>query len=252
MREYAITSRSPVTQIIGSWEKFCRPLLLLDEDAPCAEHPHYDNVDYVLMTHKDQLKHLLRRKSLVRGTFTLASGKISDYYIDCKLTTLDPEGAALTGYTVLEMLEENGIEADAITGPPIGAHPIVAAVAAVSYIRANVEGKGKPLPAFLIRDQHKAYGLQKQIEGIDVGKISKIVVIDEVCTTGKSTRETLKVLEDAGLQVVAVMSLVDREQGGSEWLRQKYTYLPIFTARELRQEDDLAVGEPPKVAGQST
>ncbi len=98
------------------------------------------------MTHKDQLKRLLRRKSLVRGTFTLASGKLSDYYIDCKLTTLDPEGAALTGYTVLELLEENGIEADAITGPPIGAHPIVAAVAAVSFIRANVEGKGKPLP----------------------------------------------------------------------------------------------------------
>ena len=76
------------------------------------------------MAHKDQLKHLLRRKSLVRGTFTLASGKISDYYIDCKLTTLDPEGAALTGYTVLEMLEESGIEADAITGPPSARIPL--------------------------------------------------------------------------------------------------------------------------------
>ena len=115
-----------------------------------------------------------------------------------------------------------------------------------------MEGKGKPLPAFLIREQHKAYGLQKQIEGINVGKISKVVVIDEVCTTGKSTLEALKVVEDAGLQVVAVMSLVDREQGGSETLRQKYMYLPIFTARELREVDDLAAGEPPKAAGQST
>ena len=205
------------------------------------------------MSHRDQLKQLLRRKSLVRGTFTLASGKVSDYYIDCKLTTLDPEGAALTGYTVLELLEENGIQADAITGPPIGAHPIVAAVAAVSFLRANLEGKGKPLPAFLIREKHKAYGLQKQVEGIDVKKISKVVVIDEVCTTGKSTREALKVVEDAGLQVVAVMSLVDREEGGSESFRQQgYTYIPIFTARELRQEDDLAAGEPPKAAGHST
>ncbi len=191
------------------------------------------------MSHKNQLKQLLRRKSLVRGTFTLASGRVSDYYIDCKLTTLDPEGAVLTGYTVLEMLEESGIHADAIGGPPIGAHPIVVAVAAVSHLRAKLEGKGKPLPAFLIREQHKSYGLQKQIEGIDVKTISKVVIIDEVCTTGKSTREALKVVEAAGLQVVAVMSLVDREEGGSESLRRDYTYLPIFTARELRQDDDL-------------
>ena len=200
------------------------------------------------MSHKNQLKKLLRRKSLVRGTFTLASGKMSDYYIDCKLTTLDPEGAVLTGYTVLELLEENGIHADAIGGPPIGAHPIVVAVAAVSFLRAKLEGKGKPLPAFLIREQHKSYGLQKQIEGVDLKTISKVVIIDEVCTTGKSTREALKAVEDAGLQVVAVMSLVDREEGGSESLRRDYTYLPIFTARELRQDDDLAAGEPRQAA----
>jgi orotate phosphoribosyltransferase len=205
------------------------------------------------MSHRNELKQLLRRKSLVRGTFTLASGKVSDYYIDCKLTTLDPEGAALTGYTVLELLEENGIQADAISGPPIGAHPIVAAVAAVSYLRAATEGRGKPLPAFLIRDQHKAYGLQKQIEGIDVKSISKVVIIDEVCTTGKSTREALKVVEGAGLQVVAIMSLVDREEGGSASFREQgYTYIPIFTARELRQEDDLSAGESRQAAGRST
>jgi orotate phosphoribosyltransferase len=203
------------------------------------------------MSHRNQLKQLLRHKSLVRGTFTLASGRVSDYYIDCKLTTLDPEGAVLTGYTVLEMLEENGIQADAISGPPIGAHPIVVAAAAVSFLRAKLEGKGKPLPAFLIREQHKAYGLQKQIEGIGLKTISKVVIVDEVCTSGKSTREALKVVEDAGLQVVAVMSLVDREEGGSESLRLKYKYLPIFTARELRQEDDLEAGKSGLVAGNS-
>jgi orotate phosphoribosyltransferase len=201
------------------------------------------------MDHKDQLKQLLRRNSLVRGTFTLASGKTSDYYIDCKRTTLDPEGAVLTGYTVLELLEENGIEADAIGGPPIGAHPIVSAVAAVSYFRTKLEGKGKPLSAFLIREQHKSYGLQKQIEGVDLKKVSKVVIIDEVCTTGKSTRAALKVVEDAGLQVLAVLSLVDREEGGSDGLRRDYRYLPIFTARELRQLDDQSAGEPSSAAG---
>ena len=92
--------------------------------------------------HRNQLKELLRQKSVVRGSFTLASGKTSSYYIDCKLTTLDPEGAVLVGHTVLDALEEENIHADAIGGPPIGAHPIVTAVAAVSHLR------GKPLARF--------------------------------------------------------------------------------------------------------
>src|SRR3989304_1042881 len=88
-------------------------------------------------SHRERLRELLRRKSVVRGSFTLASGKTSDYYIDCKLTTLDPEGAVLVGHTVLDILESEGIQADAIGGPPIGAHPIVTAVAAVSYLRGR-------------------------------------------------------------------------------------------------------------------
>jgi orotate phosphoribosyltransferase len=162
----------------------------------------------------------------VRGNFTLASGKSSTYYIDCKLTTLDPEGAVLVGHSVLDALEAAGIQADAIGGPPIGAHPIVAAVAAVSHLR------GKPLPAFLIRKEAKSHGLEKQIEG-PVKPGARVVIIDDVCTSGGSTFQTLDAVKNAGLQIVAVMSLVDREQGGSEKLRQQYAYLPIFTAREI-------------------
>jgi orotate phosphoribosyltransferase len=176
--------------------------------------------------HREQLKALLRRKSIVRGNFTLASGKSSTYYIDCKLTTLDPEGTVLVGHSVLDALEAAGIQADAIGGPPIGAHPIVAAVAAVSHLR------GKPLPAFLIRKEAKSHGLEKQIEG-PVKPGARVVIIDDVCTSGGSTFQTLDAVKNAGLQIVAVMSLVDREQGGSEKLRQQYTYLPIFTAREI-------------------
>jgi orotate phosphoribosyltransferase len=178
------------------------------------------------VNHREQLKALLRRKSIVRGNFTLASGKSSTYYIDCKLTTLDPEGAVLVGHSVIDALEAAGIQADAIGGPPIGAHPIVAAVAAVSHLR------GKPLPAFLIRKEAKSHGLEKQIEG-PVKPGARVVIIDDVCTSGGSTFQTLDAVKNAGLQIVAVMSLVDREQGGSEKLRQQYTYLPIFTAREI-------------------
>jgi orotate phosphoribosyltransferase len=176
--------------------------------------------------HREQLKALLRRKSIVRGNFTLASGKSSTYYIDCKLTTLDPEGAVLVGHSVLDALEAAGIHADAIGGPPIGAHPIVTAVAAVSHLR------GKPLPAFLIRKEAKSHGLEKQIEG-PVKAGARVVIIDDVCTSGGSTIQALDAVKNAGLQIVAVMSLVDREQGGSEKLRQQYNFLSLFTAREI-------------------
>jgi orotate phosphoribosyltransferase len=179
-------------------------------------------------TYRERLKDLLRRKSVVRGKFTLASGKTSDYYIDCKLTTLDPEGALLVGHAVLDRLEAENIQADAIGGPPIGAHPIVTAVAAVSHLR------GKPLPAFLIRKEAKTHGLEKQIEG-PVKSGARVVVIDDVCTSGGSTIQALDAVKNAGLEIVAVMCLVDREQGGSEKLSASYRFLPLFTAKELLQ-----------------
>src|SRR5215469_5100658 len=160
--------------------------------------------------YREHLKALLQRKSIVWGKVKLSSGQESDYYFDCKLTTLDPEGAFLTANAVLDLLDEKGIRADAISGPPIGAHPIVAAVAAVSHLRAK-EGKGRPLPAFMIRKQPKAHGLEKQIEGLDIKTIRDVVIIDDVCTKGESTLEALKIVEDAGLRVAAVLSIVDRE-----------------------------------------
>jgi orotate phosphoribosyltransferase len=181
------------------------------------------------MLHRQPLKELLRRKSIKRGNFTLASGRKSDYYLDCRLTTLDPEGAALTGYTILELLASRGIIADAIGGLTLGADPIVAAVATISFLEK------KPLPAFIVRKQTKSHGTQKRIEGIDEKEISRVVIVDDVCTTGESTFEAISAAEAAGLQVVAVISLVDREEGGSERLREKYLYLPVFTAKELLQ-----------------
>lgn len=183
------------------------------------------------MGHREQLRGLLRRKSLFRGKFTLASGQTSDYYLDCRLTTLDPEGSVLTARTILELLARHNIQADAIGGPTIGADPIVAAVAAVSYL------EGKPLPAFLVRKAPKDHGRQKQIEGLQPREGMKVVIVDDVCTTGGSTFEALEAVESAGLKVAAVLSLVDREEGGSAKLREKYPYYAVFTAKELLQEE---------------
>ncbi len=185
--------------------------------------------------HRQLLKQLLREKSLVRGTFTLASGRKSDYYLDRKLTTLDPEGCVLTGYSILELLEGEGLHPDAIGGPTIGADPIVAAVAAVSYLERKPESK--PIPAFLIRSQRKTHGCEKQIEGIELKPGLRVVIVDEVCTTGDSTIKAIAAAEEAGLVIIAVVSLVDREEGGSDRLRRKYPYYPVFTARELLHND---------------
>jgi orotate phosphoribosyltransferase len=182
------------------------------------------------MSHRAQLASLLRAKSLVIGEITLSSGKKSDYYLDCKLTTLDPQGALLTGYCVLELLGEMKISADAIGGLSMGADPLVTAAGVVSAI------ENKPLPGFLVRKQAKQHGRHKQLEGIENPRGKKVVIVDEVCTTGGSTIEAIEAAEREGCEVVAVISLVDREEGGSDVLKAKYRYRSIFTARELLAE----------------
>jgi orotate phosphoribosyltransferase len=179
------------------------------------------------VNHRAELADVLRKKSLVRGEFTLVSGKKSDYYLDCRLTTLDPQGALLTGYCILELLDEMKIAPDAIGGLSMGADPVVSAVIVVSAI------ENRPLSGFLVRKEAKKHGRQKQIEGIENLSGKKVVIADDVCTTGGSTLEAIDAAERAGAEVVAVVSIVDREEGGSEMLRAKYNYRSVFTAREL-------------------
>lgn len=185
----------------------------------------------MVSNHKPRLAVLLRSKSLVRGEIVLSSGQKSNYYLDCKLTTLNPEGALLTGYAVLELLDEMGVKPAAIGGMSMGADPIVSATVVVSEIEK------RPLPGFLIRKERKGHGRRKQLEGID-GHLGQVAIVDEVCTTGASTLEAINAAEAEGCEVVAVISLVDREEGGSDVLRAKYNYRSIFTASELLASDE--------------
>jgi len=175
----------------------------------------------------ERLKRRLREKSLVRGEVTLSSGKKSNYYLDCRLTTLDPEGSVLVGHAILELLAEKGIRAEAIGGMTIGADPVVSSVVALSHL------EGRPLRGFLVRKDRKEHGRQKLIEGLEAAAVRHVVIVDDVCTTGKSTLEAIAAAENEGMKVVAVISLVDREEGGSDELRKKYPYYAICTAREL-------------------
>src|SRR5437867_12020542 len=127
-----------------------------------------------------QLREIIREKSLRVGEFTLSSGKRSSYYLDCRLTTLDPRGALLIGRLLLDRIRTYKIHADAIGGLTVGADPIATAVAVVSAL------EGHPLPAFIVRKETKAHGTQKAIEGWDGKRGAQVIVVDDVCTTGDS------------------------------------------------------------------
>ena len=181
-----------------------------------------------MATDREQLKALLKRHSLVFGDFTLASGKKSSFYIDSKKTTLLPEGAYLTAREVLRTLRENGIEADAIGGMTLGADPIVCPVAALSHV------EGPPLRAFIVRKEAKGHGTGRRLEGsLEPG--SRVVVVDDVVTTGESTLRAVEAAREAGHQVVAVLCLVDREEGGSEKL-SRWNFIPLFRRSEIFED----------------
>ena len=159
------------------------------------------------------------------GDFTLASGKKSSFYFDSKKTTLRPEGAHLTASEMLQLMSDRGIEADAIGGLTLGADPIVCPIAAMSY------GMGKPLRAFIVRKEAKEHGTARQIEG-DLEPHSRLVVVDDVVTTGGSTLKAIAAVEQAGHEVVAVLCIVDREQGGAEAL-SSWPFFSLFTRSEI-------------------
>jgi orotate phosphoribosyltransferase len=175
----------------------------------------------------ERLKRRLLQKSLFRGEVTLSSGKKSDYYMDCRLTTLDPEGSVLIAHAILNWLDAAGVRPQAIGGMSIGADPVVSSVVTLGYLQ------GRPLRGFLVRKERKEHGMQKRIEGIGSVPVRDVVIVDDVCTTGKSTFEAIEAAEAEGMKVVAVMSVVDREEGGSDDLRKKYNYHALCTAREL-------------------
>ncbi|HLG22088.1 MAG TPA: orotate phosphoribosyltransferase [Candidatus Manganitrophaceae bacterium] len=157
--------------------------------------------------------------------FTLSSGRKSHFYIDCKKVTLDAEGATWVGLLILDRIAE--LEVDAIGGMTLGADPIATAVSVLSY------ESGTPLSAFIIRKEPKGYGKQSFIEG-NVGRETKVIVVDDVLTSGRATERTIRILQDAGCDVVKVIALVDRKEGGREHLEKfGFEVESLYTVEDL-------------------
>jgi len=175
---------------------------------------------------KEELKKILKEKSLITGvTLVLASGRTSSYYIDAKMTTLDPRGANILARLILEILKDHDI--DAVGGFTLGADPIVGAVAALS---AETE---RPLPAFIVRKEPKKHGERKMIEGpFQAGW--KVCVVDDVVTTAGSTLKACQAVEEEGGIVALTLTIVDRQEGGRENLEAKgYKFVSLLTRDDL-------------------
>ena len=164
----------------------------------------------------------LERGALKYGEFTLTSGQKSSYYFDGRLLSLDPEGAYLVSRCLLPLVWEAG--AQAVGGPTLGADPMVAAIALTSHI------EGKPVPAFIVRKEAKGHGTGQRIEG-PLTPGTRVAIVDDACTTGGSLLHAIQAAEAAGCQVVKVLAILDRHQGGSEELKRRgYDFTALLEA----------------------
>ena len=182
-----------------------------------------------MLSPRQELLRLLAKKSFRLGEFKLASGGASDYYVDCRATTLDARGAQLTGQVLLDEIRTRCWAAQAIGGLTMGADPIVVAVAVTSGL----------LNGFLVRKAEKQHGTGQRIEGFRQ-KGARVIIVDDVCTTGGSTVQAIEAACEFGFEVVGVMCLVEREEAGGRINVEKAAapapFVTVFTANDVRRE----------------
>jgi orotate phosphoribosyltransferase len=198
---------------------------------------------------------LIATHSFKLGDFTLASGARSDYYIDCRITTLHAEGGRLSGLVLYDLIQQlpNAAQIEAVGGLTMGADPLVSntasasawALAEYTEIRTlaadlELEPEEEPAPAlihgFLVRKSEKTHGTGRKIEGF-LRPGAHVVIVDDVCTTGGSTITAIETAREAGMHVAAVLCLVDREQGGRAHIEATIPGVPFiaaFTANDVR------------------
>ncbi len=183
------------------------------------------------------LLHLIATLSFRLGDFTLSSGAHSDYYIDCRTITLHAEGGRLAGLALYHLIQQHNLQPQAVGGLTMGADPLVSNIASASAW-AHIQQPETPLiHGFLVRKAEKIHGTGRRIEGFcEPG--ARVVIVDDVCTTGASAIQAIEAARAAKLNVVGVLCLVDRQEMGGraavEAAAQNAPFLPLFTAADVR------------------
>lgn len=186
------------------------------------------------MTDRQRLKEILLNKSYRKGTFTLTSGKTSDFYIDGKQTTLSAEGAYLCGKLIFELIREAKDTIGAVGGMTLGADPIVTAVSIASFLAQD------PIPAFIVRKEAKGHGTGNYIEGLgNMEPGCTVCLVEDVVTTGGTLLKVIERVEAAGFKVGLVVTIVERQEGGEDVMQQAgYPLKSLFTRAELLSEEE--------------
>jgi orotate phosphoribosyltransferase len=181
------------------------------------------------MNEHDRLKTILLEKSYREGTFTLTSGKTSDFYIDGKQTTLDAEGAYLCGRLLYGLLIKEKEPIQAVGGMTLGADPLVTAVSLISYLEKA------PIPAFIVRKEAKGHGTGNFLEGkANLTPGCRVALLEDVVTTGGTLLKVIERVENEGFTVGLVATVVDRQEGGAETLAGAgYPLKSLFTRAQL-------------------
>ncbi|MDJ0692450.1 MAG: orotate phosphoribosyltransferase [Xenococcaceae cyanobacterium MO_188.B32] len=176
---------------------------------------------------RQNLLSLLTKFAYQEGDFTLSSGVKSSYYINCKQVTLRADGALTIGRLLFSQLPE---DTQAVAGLTLGADPLVSAVSVVSAYC------NKPIPALIIRKEPKGHGTKAYIEGPTLATGAKVVVLEDVVTTGRSAMLAVERLQAAGYQVEQIIALVDRQQGGKELYQSRgFKFQSLFSIQELQE-----------------
>jgi orotate phosphoribosyltransferase len=180
---------------------------------------------------RDELLELLATRSFRLGEFTLSSGGKSDYYIDCRTTTLNAYGAELTGRVFLELIQQQGWQPQAVGGLTLGADPIVVANSVIS------SQAGAPIHGFLVRKAEKAHGMGRRVEGFQE-KGARVVIVDDVCTTGGSTIQAIEAAREFGFNIAGVACLVERLEAGGRPAVEKAAapapFISVFTSNDVK------------------
>lgn len=180
-----------------------------------------------LTSQRQLLLDLFCQLAYKEGDFVLSSGQRSSYYINGKQVTLHPQGALAVGRLLLSHLP---MDTQAVAGLTLGADPIVSAVSVVSAL------ENRPIPALIVRKESKGHGTMAYIEGPSLPEGAKVVVLEDVVTTGQSAMKAVKRLREAGYSVEQVIALVDRQQGGAEFYQSAgLKFEPVFSIQEIQE-----------------